>query len=64
MLNIYLGSDMGDSGNEQKCSRPSSARYSTLWSAMDMGGSVFKRGWCGGGGILMVYLCPRALSLR
>jgi hypothetical protein len=36
---------------------------STLWLEMDLGGSLFKRGWYGGG-ILVVNLFPRAPSLR
>jgi hypothetical protein len=39
---------------------PPSMRGSTLWLAMDLDGSLFKRRWCGGNGILMVNLCPRA----
>jgi hypothetical protein len=40
------------------------ARRSSLWSVMDLGTSLFKRGYRGGGGILVVDLCPRAPSLR
>jgi hypothetical protein len=36
---------------------------STLWSAMDLGGGLFKQGWCGDD-IRRVNLYPRALSLQ
>ena len=39
-------------------------RCSTLWSAMDLDFSLLKRGWRGGGDILVVDLCPRTSSLR
>jgi hypothetical protein len=37
-------------------------RSVTLSSAMDLGGSMFKRGWCGGDNILVVELCPWATT--
>jgi hypothetical protein len=39
-------------------------RGPTLWLEMDLDGTLFKRGCCGGGGILVVNLCHRASSLR
>ena len=43
---------------------PSLTRSSVLWLGMDLETSLFKQGWCGGVGILMVDLCPRAPPLR
>ena len=45
-------------------SDPSLTRPSVLWLGMDLETSLFKQGWCGGGSILLVDLCPRALPLR
>ena len=45
-------------------SDPFLTRPSVLWSGMDLETSLFKQGWCGGGGILVVDLCPRAPPLR
>ena len=35
-----------------------------LWLGMDLETSLFKQGWRGGGGILVVDLCPWAPPLR
>ena len=40
------------------------ARRSSLWLVKDLETSLFKQGCRGGGGILVVNICPRALSLR
>ena len=45
-------------------SDPSLTRPSVLWLGMDLETSMFKQGWRGGGGILVVDLCPRAPLLR
>ena len=45
-------------------SNPSLTRPSVLWLGMDLETSLFKQGWRGGGGILVVDLCPRAPPLR
>ena len=45
-------------------SDPSLTRSSVLWLGMDLETSLFKQGWRGGGGILVVDLCPRAPPLR
>ena len=45
-------------------SDPSLTRPSVLWLGMDLETSLFKQGWRGGGGILVVDLCPRAPPLR
>ena len=45
-------------------SDPFLTRPSVLWLGMDLETSLFKQGWRGGGGILVVDLCPRAPSLR
>ena len=45
-------------------SDPSLTRLSVLWLGMNLETSLFKQGWRGGGGILVVDLCPRASSLR
>ena len=45
-------------------SDPSPTRRSALWLGMVLETSLFKQGWCGGGGILVVDMCPRALQLR
>ena len=42
----------------------SPARRSSLWLVKDLGTSLFKRGCHGGGGILVVDMCPRAAPLR
>ena len=42
----------------------SPARRSSLCSVMDLGTSLFKQGYRGGDGILVVDLCPRAPPLR
>ena len=39
-------------------------RSSVLWLGMDLKISLFKQGWRGGGGILVVDTCPRAPPLR
>ena len=45
-------------------SDPSLTRPSVLWLGMDLETSLFKQGWRGGGGILVVDMCPRAPPLR
>ena len=45
-------------------SDPSLTRSSVLWLGMNLETSLFKQGWRGGGGILVVDLCPRAPPLR
>ena len=43
-------------------SDPFLTRPLVLWLGMDLETSLFKQGWRGGGGILVVDLCPRAPS--
>ena len=45
-------------------SDPFLTRPLVLWLGMDLETSLFKQGWRGGGGILVVDLCPRAPPLR
>ena len=45
-------------------SDPSLTRPSVLWLGMDLETSLFKQGWRGGGDILVVDRCPRALLRR
>ena len=45
-------------------SDPTPMRRSVLWLGMNFEISLFKQGWRGGGGILVVDLCPRAPPLR
>ena len=45
-------------------SDPSLTRPLVLWLGMDLKTSLFKQGWRGGGDILVVDLCPRALLRR
>ena len=45
-------------------SDPSLTRPSVLWLGMDLKISLFKQGWHGGGGILVVDLRPQAPPLR
>ena len=45
-------------------SDPFPARRPVLWLAMVLETRLFKQGWCGRGGILVVHMCPRAPPLR
>jgi hypothetical protein len=45
-------------------SDPSLTRPSVVWLGMDLKTSMFKQGWRGGDGILVVDLCPWAPPLR
>ena len=45
-------------------SDPSLTRPSVMWLGMNLETSLFKQGWRGGGGILVVDLCPRVPPLR
>ena len=61
---IVFASVMTVAALTNESSDPSLTRPSVLWLGMDLETSLFKQGWCGGGDILVVDLCPRAPPLR